>query len=562
MQTKAELFNILGISDSTYSKNKRLNTFIDNFNDINTEDIFSIIGGTFENAHSKLSIQCNSCNKTKSISPSNLLDVRNKKFKYTCSCTPKITTKSENYDWLIPTDASPLQKKRALHFINIFKECNRKSGNFFSIKRGNLFRGVNTELEFICNHCGNIVKAKPSFVVHSTKMEFKKGCTKCRYKRSADNQRFSLETFLNKLEAKYPSVKEKMDFSLAEYKDTNTKIEVICKITGKPFFIRPRELMMGNGSPHLHHQNKSNGDSKVENEIYMFIRKILPDDIEVLKNVKGLLPSDKRKEIDIYIPSMKIGIEVNGIFWHSINKTNRARKKYHIFEKMEEAYDQGIRIYNIFDCEWSRTRKKLKSRLKSLLQVNSYKIFARKCVVKKICPKEANAFLDTYHMQGKCKASFNYGLFFEDELCAVMTFSKTRKLLNRNDEGVLELLRFASVSDINIVGGFSKLLKFAIKDFKESRLNINSIISYANLRYSFGEVYIKNGFELTSVSNPGYWYTDKFYGQIFHRANFQKRFLKEKLEYFDETLSEQQNMINNGYGIIYDCGNLLFTLSI
>lgn len=353
-----------------------------------------------------------------------------------------------------------------------------------------------------------------------------------------------------------------MDFSLSIYKDTNTKIEVICKSTGKGFFIRPRELMMGNGSPHLHHQNKINGNSKVENEIYMFIRKILPNDIEILKNVKRLLPSDKRKEIDIYIPSMKIGIEVNGIFWHSINKNNRTRKKYHIFEKMEEAYDQGIRIYNIFDCEWSRTRKKLKSRLKSLLQVNEYKLYARKCVAKEISAKEANLFLDSYHMQGKCNASSNYGLFFEGELCAVMTFSKPRKLLNRNDENTLELLRFASVSEINVVGGFSKLLKFSIKNLKQVNRNIENIISYANLRYSFGEVYIKNGFELISVSKPGYWYTDKYYSQLFHRANFQKKTLKVKIENFDNSISEQENMIRNGYGIVYDCGNLLFTLSI
>ncbi|CCE26253.1 putative homing endonuclease [Yersinia phage phiR1-37] len=464
------------------------------------------------------------------------------------------------FDELTDGSSSKIYINNLNKFIDSFNECN--INNEYSLSPTIKYKSVQDKIEVIHNKCKKSFLMTPTNLIAVRKKEIKTGCPHCRYKKAADTQRFSLETFVSKLEAKYPSVKDKMDFSLSKYKDTNTKIEVICKTTGKPFFIRPRELMMGNGSPHLHHQNKSNGDSKVENEIYMFIRKILPNDIEILKNVKGLLPSDKRKEIDIYIPSMKIGIEVNGIFWHSINKTNRARKKYHIFEKMEEAYDQGIRIYNIFDCEWARTRKKLKSRLKSLLQANSYKIFARKCAVKKITPKESNVFLDTYHMQGKCNASFNYGLFFEDELCAVITFSKTRKLLNRNDENTLELLRFASISDINIVGGFSKLLNFAIKDFKESNLNINSIISYANLRYSFGEVYIKNGFELTSVSNPGYWYTDKFYGQVFHRANFQKRLLSEKLENFDESLSEQQNMLNNGYGIIYDCGNLLFTLSI
>jgi len=44
--------------------------------------------------------------------------------------------------------------------------------------------------------------------------------------------------------------------------------------------------------------------------------------------------------------------------------------------------------------------------------------------------------------------------------------------------------------------------------------------------------------------------------ELFHRINFQKHKLKEKLETFDAALSEYDNMLNNNYLRIFDAGNL------
>ena len=37
---------------------------------------------------------------------------------------------------------------------------------------------------------------------------------------------------------------------------------------------------------------------------------------------------------------------------------------------------------------------------------------------------------------------------------------------------------------------------------------------------------------------------------------FQKHKLHKKLKIFDDSLSEKQNMHNNGYFFIHDCGNI------
>jgi hypothetical protein len=42
---------------------------------------------------------------------------------------------------------------------------------------------------------------------------------------------------------------------------------------------------------------------------------------------------------------------------------------------------------------------------------------------------------------------------------------------------------------------------------------------------------------------------------------FQKHMLIDKLEIFDEKLSADQNIINNNYRIIWDCGNYVFNMN-
>ena len=47
---------------------------------------------------------------------------------------------------------------------------------------------------------------------------------------------------------------------------------------------------------------------------------------------------------------------------------------------------------------------------------------------------------------------------------------------------------------------------------------------------------------------------------LYTRDRFQKHKLKDLLETFDERLTEEENMFENDYRKIYDCGNLVFVL--
>lgn len=117
-----------------------------------------------------------------------------------------------------------------------------------------------------------------------------------------------------------------------------------------------------------------------------------------------------------------------------------------------------------------------------------------------------------------------------------------------------ELIRFCNKLHTTVIGGFSKLQKHFENNFLKPN---EQIISYANLRYSNGNMYEKNGFKFLHSSSPSYWYI--FNGELMHRSLFQKHKLPNILkENFDSNLTEWQNMKNNGYDRIWDCGTLVF----
>lgn len=261
------------------------------------------------------------------------------------------------------------------------------------------------------------------------------------------------------------------------------------------------------------------------------------------------------KEIDILIPSSKFGIEYNGMMWHSdgnskSSKLNiRGSKNRHV-EKTNLVEDQGYQLFHIFECEWKdeRHRDIWKSVVNSKIG-KSKRIYARNCLVKEIDSKTCKEFENGNHLQGSGVAKIRIGLYHDSDLVSVMTFSKSRY-----DKKVeYELIRFCNKKDTTVVGGASKLLTFFERKYKP-----RSIVSFANRRWSQGNVYEKLGFEKIAFTSPNYFYFIPGENLLHSRVKFQKHKLKDKLNVYQEELSESENMFLNGYRKIYDCGNIKY----
>ena len=281
------------------------------------------------------------------------------------------------------------------------------------------------------------------------------------------------------------------------------------------------------------------------------IKKLIPDGI---KTRKIIYP----KELDIFSNTHNFAIEYNGLMWHSFGKHNLTKfdtwfkepenKNNHII-KTELCEEKNIQLFHIFENEWLDSNKQniWKSMINNKMNINN-RIFARKCIIKEVEAKEARKFIEENHLQGYTNASIKIGLYYENELVSIMTFNKSR--YNKNIEW--ELIRFCSKLNTVIVGGASKLLKYFEREYKPK-----SLISYANRRWSVGNVYEQLGFTFTHNTLPNYFYFNEEY--ILHsRVKFQKHKLKDMFDNFDESLTETENMYNNGYRKIYDSGNKVY----
>lgn len=268
-----------------------------------------------------------------------------------------------------------------------------------------------------------------------------------------------------------------------------------------------------------------------ETEIYEYIIAHHPDAMKRCRH-------SEIGELDIFIPSLNKAIEFNGLFWHS-GSPHRHVRKTNACEK------HGIQLYQIFEHEWNDPVKK--DIWKSILQFDSrHSIFARKTEVKEIFnPME---FFNQNHLQGSHGASVCYGLYYDDRLVSAMSFSKPRF----NKKYDWEIIRYVTEMSTTVIGGAGKLLKAFQKGY-----NPRSILTYADRRFSNGNVYKMIGFDLVGYSKPSYFYWKG--KQILSRYSCQKKKLSSLLENYDPELTERENMEAHGYRCVWDCGNVILT---
>jgi len=281
----------------------------------------------------------------------------------------------------------------------------------------------------------------------------------------------------------------------------------------------------------------SDTSSIAEKEILTFIKENYSGDI---------IENDRTKinpyEIDIYLPELNIGFEFNGVYWHSDKFKN---KNYHL-DKLNKAIDNNINLITIWEDEWNIKRDICQSFILNKLG-KSKKIWARKCDIKLVSYLDSKLFLNNSHLQGDCKSSIRIGLYFNDVLVSLMTFSKLRLPIGgKSKDGVWELTRFCNKVGYSVVGGASKLLKYFINH--KSPIEIQT---YSDNMISDGGLYEKLGFKYSHTSKPGYWYSIN--GIRYHRFNFRKDKLVS--EGADPNKFEHEIMEEMGYLRVWSCGN-------
>ncbi len=228
-----------------------------------------------------------------------------------------------------------------------------------------------------------------------------------------------------------------------------------------------------------------------------------------------------------FIPYFSAFLEQNKIEYQLINSNifqiGSLQIKY--FEHLSDELTALGQPINIWKDQWEKHPEVVISRLSSVLGLN-LKLPARVCKVRRINQHIAEDFLNINHLQQSIGAKLKYGLYLpksyfrllpnglvqnsEELLLAVMTFSGAKKYyLGEKIVLSYELIRFSNLNGFNIVGGFTKMMRYFIKEKTPG-----NIMTYIDADWSDGENFAKLGFELKDKTPPMYFQLDENYIRI------------------------------------------------
>lgn len=325
---------------------------------------------------------------------------------------------------------------------------------------------------------------------------------------------------------------DNFDYTESEFRKWHDKIIVTCKYCSRPALKDPQKHL-------IHGYCQGCGISKGHREISQYINEIGHiTTINDRSTLSGL-------ELDLFIESHAVAVEYHGLYWHSFgHKESRTDITRHQLKALR-CNEANIKLFQFFDFEWSDKTQIVKSMISNALGIST-KVDARKMQIKLIDNKEAEKFFNANHLYGHRPAKITVALLDHGDIFAAMSFSK-------NNSGY-EIIRLAYKCGYSIRGGASRLFKYAIHNISRE------ITTFADLRYSTGNVYEKLGFKKIKITAPGYFYYKQTTNDyiILSRQQCQKNKLNNLLSFYDPALSESQNMFNNNYRRVWNAGNILY----
>lgn len=274
--------------------------------------------------------------------------------------------------------------------------------------------------------------------------------------------------------------------------------------------------------------------SKPEQEIFEFLSN---QNIQVEQSNRTLLGG---VEVDIYLPDYKLGIEFNGVYWHS---EQRGKHPNYHNDKWKRAIKAGIQLIQIWEDDYARNPTLIQNMLMHKIGMSaSGKVFARNTTIHPIDTKAAKSFFDSHHIQEFASGSYYLGL--KDTTNSIVAALTLRK----EDEGTLNIIRYATSK--KVVGGFTKLLKNAEILYKP-----NYFITFSDNCISDGSLYLANGFVVDKEIAPDYRYVVNNIRQ--HKSEYRlKRFRDDPSLVWQDNLTEKELADLNNLPRIWDAGKI------
>jgi len=198
-------------------------------------------------------------------------------------------------------------------------------------------------------------------------------------------------------------------------------------------------------------------------------------------------------EIDILIKENNLGIECNGLYWHS-DVLNKDKFKHQT--KSDKCLEKGIRLIHIFEDEWRDKQAACKNLINNGLKNHFSRLKSSDCEFKAISSDDAKTFFELTHLDNEQKSENFYGLFQNEQLRMCIA-------INIKQDNVLEIVKISSDSGVFIENNFGKLIKELQAVYSDY-----DIVSSVDLRYEDGSNFEKFGFEKIYETEIKSWKTD------------------------------------------------------
>ena len=336
------------------------------------------------------------------------------------------------------------------------------------------------------------------------------GCPKCKNNKISMSETKTTEKFITDARMIHG---DKYDYSKTKYLSAKDKVCIICPEHGE-FWQEASSHLSGCGCPKCNHII-----SKAEIEIAEYVRSLY--DGEVITNCRNMLT--EHKELDIYIPSLKVAFEYDGMIWHS--DRYRVDANYHL-NKTEECLKQGIKLYHVFEYEWINKREIVKRKIEQILGfVNDENNILNECNIMEINEEIAKDFNEKNNLQGHFASSLYIGGFYNGKLVSVISLSR-----ENDNEWILTRLTYNTNNDTII----KKSMNYFIDKYKPHKIEAFDDRRWVVIQTD--SIYNKLGFDFAEILPPDYGYTR---GQNDYIN-------KEKLK---------DCHLSNDYYRIYDCGS-------
>lgn len=242
------------------------------------------------------------------------------------------------------------------------------------------------------------------------------------------------------------------------------------------------------------------------------------------------------REVDIYLPGLKLGVEYHGIYHHR----EGARPRQHHVNKANLADKAGLRLLQVFSDEWVFQRLKVQELIR-VLAGSAPRLVARKLQLVGVTAAEARAFYEQHHLQG-FSGGVHTGLAQGGQLVACATVGRSRFA----DE--LELRRYATAG-VAVVGGLARLMKALTHPG-------DVVVSYCDRRWFTGGAYLAAGFQKVGVTDPGYFWIK--HAKRYSRFQFQKQNVQRLIPDADLSKTETEIATAAGFYRLWDAGHIKF----